>query len=262
MHNFKFRKRIVSLLEKGEVFAVAKLILVNGHAPQTPGTSMIIKRNKSIEFTIGGGPFEAEVIEDALSLINSEKVIIQKKYKLNIKELGMYCSGEAVVLIEVLKPPPKLFIFGAGHVGGKLAVISSQLDIFNIFLIDDRKEFLDEGLFSQYENLKLIHTDEKWIKGVPEPDKDSFLVVLTRCHGTDKNLIKNYIDKNYAYLGMLGSQTKVKKMWKELQIEGVDEENLKKVYAPIGLKISAKNPSEISISILGEILKIKTAISN
>ena len=262
MHNFKFRKRIVALLENREVFAVAKLILVNGHGPQKPGTSMIVKKDKSIEFTIGGGPFEAEVIEDSVKLISSEKIIIQKKYKLNKKDLGMYCSGEAVVLIEVLKPPPNLFIFGAGHVGEKLAIISSQLDVFNVFLIDDRKKFLDEGLFSQYENLKLIHTDEKWTKGIPETTKDSFLVILTRCHGTDKVLIKNYIYKNYSYLGMLGSQTKVKKMWAELESEGIDREILKKVYSPIGLKINAKNPSEISISILSEILKIKTATSS
>tara|TARA_B100000029_G_C17527592_1_gene942187 strand:+ start:808 stop:1596 length:789 start_codon:yes stop_codon:yes gene_type:complete len=257
MHNFKFRKRIVSLLEKGEVFAVAKLILVNGHAPQDPGTSMIVKKDKKIEFTIGGGPFEAEVIEDSVNLILSGGSIIQKKYNLNIKDLGMYCSGEAVVLIEVLKPPPNLFIFGAGHVGSKLANISAQLDIFNVFLIDDRKNFIEKSLFSKHESLNLVHTDENWMKNIPTPKKDSFLVVLTRCHATDKVLIKNYIYKDYAYLGMLGSKTKVKKMWNELQSEGLRRSALEKIYAPIGLKIGAKNPSEIAISVLGEILKVK-----
>jgi len=261
MNNFNFRKKVVCLLEKGKAFAIAKLILVNGHAPQKPGTAMIVYKDKSIDFTIGGGPFEAEVISDAVHLINSGKRIIQKTYKLNIKDLGMYCSGEAVVLIESVQPPPKLFIFGAGHVGSKLAKVASDLDIFNIFLIDDRKSFLDKQDFYDWENVNLVHTDPKWIKGIPEIELSSFLVILTRCHATDKILVKNYAEKQQSYIGMLGSKSKVVKMWKELKSEGLNPASLDKVHAPIGLNIGGKNPSEISISILAEILKVKSNLS-
>ncbi len=261
MNNFNFRKKVVSLLEKGNNFAIAKLILVNGHAPQKPGTAMIVYSDKSIDFTIGGGPFEAEVISDAVDLINSGKKIIQKTYKLNIKDLGMYCSGEAVVLIEAVQPPPKLFIFGAGHIGAKLAKIASELDIFNIFLIDDRKAFLNKQDFCDWENVNLVHTDAKWIKGIPEIDPASFLVILTRCHATDKILVKNYAEIKQAYIGMLGSKSKVIKMWKELENEGLNPHSLEKVHAPIGLNLGGKNPSEISISILAEVLKVKSNLS-
>ena len=68
----------------------------------------------------------------------------------------------------------------------------------------------------------------------------------------------NKIFVKKSYIGMLGSKSKVVKMWKELKSEGLDPEALDRVHAPIGLNIGGKNPSEISISILAEVLKVKS----
>ena len=86
-------------------------------------------------------------------------------------------------------------------------------------------------------------------------------MILTRCHATDKILVKNYAEVKQAYIGMLGSKSKVIKMWKELENEGLNPHSLKKVHAPIGLNLGGKNPSEISISILAEVLKVKSNLS-
>jgi xanthine dehydrogenase accessory factor len=59
---------------------------------------------------------------------------------------------------------------------------------------------------------------------------------------------------NAAYVGMIGSRKRVLSVFKKLAAEGLSEEELQKVHAPIGLRIGAKSPQEIAVSILAEII--------
>ena len=147
---------------------------------------------------------------------------------------------------------PKLVICGGGHVSYDLVKMASCMD-FRIKVIDDREEFAnrerfalaDEVICDSFENLK------KYL------EKDAYYIVVTRGHKDDFDCVNTILESSYQYLGMIGSKTKVKTMFDNLRATGVSEELIETIHAPIGLKIGAKTPAEIAVSILAEIIQVK-----
>ena len=88
-------------------------------------------------------------------------------------------------------------------------------------------------------------------------DKDTYIVVVTHEHRQDKLAVKSMINLDHKYLGMIGSQRKVKQTMIELQNEGIPVSKLDKVFTPIGLEINAETPAEIAVSILAELINVR-----
>ena len=258
MRKSKVFKRISELLNEGKPFAVGTLLEVKGSVPQKVGAKIIIYPDSSIEFTIGGGPFEAQVIHDSIELMKNGGSSDIKKYELTEDSLGMFCQGVSKVLIESFRPEANLVIFGAGHVGYAFANLASQLGIFNITVADDRPEFADADRFNG--SMNVVLTDRDYEDNHPKVDENSLVVIVTRCHPTDKALVKRYAGSEAAYVGMIGSKAKRKKLFGELEKEGVPKEELDKVHSPIGIQIGGKEPTEIAVSILAEIVKVKNEL--
>ena len=100
MRKSELFKRISELLNEGKSFAVGTILEVKGSVPQKSGTKMIVFSDSTIEYTIGGGPFEAQVIHDSIELMKNGGSSEIKKYELTEDSLGMFCQGVAKVLIE------------------------------------------------------------------------------------------------------------------------------------------------------------------
>ena len=90
--------------------------------------------------------------------------------------------------------------------------------------------------------------------------KNIFVVIMTFSHAFDKLILGKLANKNFAYLGLMGSTKKIEGINKKLIDEGISSDKLNKVYSPIGIKISSKTPAEIAISIAAEIIKVKNAV--
>lgn len=258
MRKSELFKRVSELLNDGKSFAVGTIVDVKGSAPQKSGTKIIIFSDSTIEFTIGGGPFEAQVIRDSVEIMNNGGGSEIKKYELTEDSLGMFCQGVAKVLIECFHPEANLIVFGAGHVGYAFANLASQLGVFNITVADDRPEFADADRFN--DSINVVLTDRDYKDKLPEVDANSMVVIITRCHPTDKGLVKRYATSDAAYVGMIGSKSKRKILFKELEEEGVPKEALDKVHSPIGIQLGGKEPTEIAVSILAEIVKVKNEV--
>ena len=258
MRKSELFKRISELLNEGKSFAVGTILEVKGSVPQKSGTKMIVFSDSTIEYTIGGGPFEAQVIHDSIELMKNGGSSEIKKYELTEDSLGMFCQGVAKVLIECFHPEANLIIFGAGHVGYAFANLASELGAFNITVADDRPEFADAVRFNG--SINVVLTDRDYEDNLPDVDANSMVVIITRCHPTDKGLVKRYATSDAAYVGMIGSKSKRKILFKELEKEGVPIEALDKVHSPIGIQLGGKEPAEIAVSILAEIVKVKNEI--
>jgi xanthine dehydrogenase accessory factor len=246
--------RIAELLHLRKQFVVATIAEVKGSCPQKPGARMLVHPDGSFEFTIGGGTFEAEVIRDALAA-NSQNNITHREYRLTKSDIGMYCQGLVRVMFEAYRPRPQLLIFGGGHVGQALSKIAGVTGLFSLAVIDDREEFADRAKHEAAD--RVILTDRHYIKDVPETDDETWIVILTRCHATDKMLAARYLNKPYAYIGLIGSEAKIRQLRHELLEEGVSAPLLDKLHAPIGLPIGGKDPSEVAVSILAELIQLK-----
>ena len=173
-------------------------------------------------------------------------------YQRAVSSLMKY--GMDVSLIEEawFHAQPHLVICGGGHVSRELVKMAHCLD-FRIKVMDDREEFAnrerfplaDEVICDSFENL------EKYL----EPD--AYYVVVSREHKDDFICVRTILQHSYAYLGMIGSKGKVQKNFENLRKDGVSEEKIGTIHAPIGLKIGAVTPAEIAVSILAEVIQEK-----
>jgi xanthine dehydrogenase accessory factor len=161
----------------------------------------------------------------------------------------MCCGGEADIFMELFAPPERLIIFGGGHIARDLVKIAADLD-FRITVIDDRQEIL-----SQYHKpVETILTDSEYEESLPSLDEDCYVVIVTRSHTIDRGILARVIRENVAYLGMIGSKTKVSETVAFLKAYGIEDSLLAKVHTPIGLGIGAEGPYEIALSIAAELV--------
>jgi xanthine dehydrogenase accessory factor len=226
-----------------------------GSAPRKTGAKMLVYDNAEIFGTIGGGDLEKKVIQNALEVIKNHKPCTFKHDLLN--QHGMCCGGVMEIYIEPIMNKKKLYIFGAGHTGQSLVKFASNFE-FDIFVIDDRKEYLDEINIEGVNKLNLEHN--KALNTLPFGE-DVFIVIVTYSHQIDRDILAYCIRQPFAYLGMIGSKRKIE-ITKKMFIEGKigTAEDLEKIHMPIGIDISAETPDEIAISILSEIIKVKNKV--
>jgi xanthine dehydrogenase accessory factor len=247
-------QRIADLLKKRKSFVVATITETKGSTPQAAGAKMLIHPDGTFEFTIGGGTLEAEVIQDARSVFATGSTQ-NREYRLTKNEMGMYCQGVAKVMLEPYFPRPQLLILGGGHVGQALSRITAATQLFSVIVADDRKEYANRKKHPHAD--QVILTDRDYKKRIPELDPQTFVVIVTRCHATDKQIIKNLVGKSPAYIGLIGSKAKIRQFKQELVEEGLSIDFLNTIHAPIGIVIGGKEPAEVALSILAEIIQVK-----
>lgn len=251
-----FYLKVAELLRSGRRIAVAGIISSKGSTPRKAGAKMIVTMEGESFFSIGGGPFETIVIKEAQELLKQGGTAI-RKYSFHEGEgsVGMTCGGDAEVLIETLHPPEKLIIFGAGHIGGFLAEMARRAG-FEVFLVDDRKEM--RASVEKTPSIHFILTDRSYSTDLPGMDDRSYVVIVTRCHETDRASLLSVINRNVPYIGMIGSKRKREELFKKVVSEdGVAPDLLKNVKCPVGLDIGSETPEEIAVSILAEIISVK-----
>lgn len=248
-------KEISKNLLEGKTFVLATIVQTAGSSPRQTGAKMIVYPDRSIFGTIGGGNFEKLVMDDCIKLFTENKSNILKKYTFAQQgpgATGMCCGGEAKVYMELHGLPKRLIIFGGGHVGKDIVKLALNLD-FKITVIDDRREILD----SYSHDVETVLTDENYAENFPELDHDSYVVIVTRSHQVDRLVIEKVLSYDCSYVGMIGSQNKVSKMFSSLKEAGINDDRISDVCAPIGLDIGAEGPFEIAVSIIAELIAAK-----
>jgi len=250
-----FFEKIVDLKRSGEPAALAIVIRTEGSTPRKVGAKMIILKDGKTVGTLGGGDLEKRVIEEALNAIKQGQPRIVS-FTLDIEKgnLDMMCGGKLDVYIEPILPKERLIIFGAGHITRGLAPLM-KLAGFQVSVVEDSPDLLQKDKFPEIQDL--ILTDmEKFARDL-HPDPQTFIVILSRGFSKDKAILTQLIQKDFKYIGMIGSLRKINTMRGDLQKEGIPEEAFSKLRAPIGLDIGAETPEEIAISIAAEIIAAK-----
>lgn len=168
------------------------------------------------------------------------------------------------IFFERIEAEPRLVIAGAGHVGASLARLGASVG-YQVTLIDDRAEFVDPKLFSvgthasgmQHAGGVRTVAAEDWQRAVRDAignGRGVSVAIVTRGHKQDEECLRAAIESKPDYVGMIGSKRRTNIVLDKLREEGADENELKKVRAPIGLDIGAVSPEEVALSILAEIV--------
>lgn len=252
----KILKAVSSAVEKGIETAVVTVLEVKGSSPGKEGSMMAVFSDGSILGTVGGGALEYEFIQEALKAIKENKSC-EKSFELTEKgSLHMKCGGFVRAYIKVFAKREKLLIMGGGHLGAELYTLGKFLNKY-VVVFDDREEFANRERFSEADEI-IFGKMKETVKNY-SIDENSYIIIVTRGHENDKECLKAILDKKVSpkYIGMVGSRGKVLSTYKELLDEGYSEEELKKIYSPIGLDISSSEPKEIALGIMAEITAVK-----
>ncbi len=145
-----------------------------------------------------------------------------------------------------------LFLIGAGHVAACTAEAAARVG-FRVIVMDDRSEFANRERFPLAEEVKVLPSFADCF-GEYAIDNDCYLVIVTRGHMHDLEVLEQALQTRAGYIGMIGSRKKRNALYARLMDKGVKEAQLEQVHCPIGMTIEADTPEEIAVSIVGELI--------
>ena len=128
---------------------------------------------------------------------------------------------------------------------------------FEVTVLEDRPKFADHVRKAGADNVICAPFKEGLAK--IGGDSDTWFVIVTRGHRYDAECLEIIVEKQNAYIGMMGSKRRVAIVKDQLEKKGIDREDLERVHTPIGLKIKAETPEEIAVSIMAEIIEVKNS---
>jgi len=170
-----------------------------------------------------------------------------------IRRPALVEAGGNQWMIEPLDDASTAYIFGAGHVSRSLAEFSRAVGFWTV-VVDDRAEFANRDRFPTADEIIVPDSFDNMIPRL-EIDRSSFLIIVTRGHLQDLNVLAQALKTGAGYIGMIGSRRKCQLIFDELRRQGFSEEDILRTHAPVGLPISAQTPEEIGISIVAEMIQ-------
>jgi xanthine dehydrogenase accessory factor len=162
-------------------------------------------------------------------------------------------DDEHVLVIEPVLGRPHLVIAGGGHVAKAIARQARLVD-FDVTILEDRPEYADP---ERFEGATVLAGEvAKSIQSL-HYGPQSFLVVATRGHKMDAECVLAAARTNARYIGLLGSRRKTILIADMLRDEGIGDDRLAAIHAPVGLDLGGRTPAEIALAIVAEITKIR-----
>ena len=259
-------------IEEGIDFVAARVVSTKGSAPRHRDAIMLMREDGLTVGTVGGGLLEAEteklcrqLLEKKEGSLTHEFMLDEKRKELGALEMG--CGGDAVIqidyisaadpgsIVEDIKTKDRAYIFGGGHVAKALDPVLRHVD-FETYIIDDRAEYANRERSPEAAEI-IVCSDFDHCFDEIEPDENSYIIIVTRGHKGDLTVLRQALQKPYAYLGMIGSRRKNGLLFDQLRSEGASEETLSQIHAPIGLEIGSETPEEIGVSIAAEMIQVR-----
>lgn len=234
-------KELINRLNEGK-----KAVIVTALAGKDSGAAPYTAKSIFVEGTLYSGERSGNM---STAVMESAEESLSTGNPFFIEE-----ADRTAYLMEPYFPESRLIILGGGHIAKPLAEFGSKTG-FSVTVVDDRPVFANKLRFPDAE--KVICDDfEKSIDGL-ELNKSAFVVIVTRGHRHDATCLKQVLQYDTAYTGMIGSKRRVQGLKEQLINEGYPREMIDKVNAPIGLEIGAITPEEIAISIIAQVISYK-----
>jgi len=164
-------------------------------------------------------------------------------------------TSDTLLFLEPIFPFPSLIIAGAGHVGQAVAHLGSLLD-FEVTVIDDRPEYCNNKRIPDADHF-IIEDIGKAIHKIPKTP-DTYIVIVTRAHRNDSDALRECINSEAAYIGMIGSKRKIRLTREKFLEKGwATPFQFNRIHAPIGMEIGSKTVQEIAVSICAQLILVR-----
>ena len=251
----RFLNKAAELLAKGETFVTASVVRFQAPISGKPGDKAIIFADGKMWGWIGGGCAQPVVIKEALKALADGKPRLVRISPTASPEDGIvdytmtcHSGGTLDIYIEPVLPKPHILIFGRSPLAQTLARLGKTVG-YRISVVAsgaDQEQFPDVDLLRADSNL-----------GELKIGRETFMVVSTQGEG-DEEALEQAARTNAAYVAFVASKVKAQKVFEYLRKAGVPSERVSQIRAPAGLDIHASTPEEIAVSILAEIIQLRS----
>ena len=224
---------LVTVIESTEPEAIA------------PGARLIVMPDGAVEGSLGRSDADAEAIAAARELLTTER-----------SEIRTLAEGIRA-FVEILDPPLRLVICGAGHDAVPLVRAASLLG-WNVTVVDDRPAFLNRERFPEAHGFASVDDPSEVAEAI-SVDARTFVVVMTHNFLRDKAYLRGLLTTDARYVAMLGPAARTQRLLMELEEEGtpITDEGRSRIHGPAGLDLGAEGPEEIAQAIIGEIVAVR-----
>ncbi len=167
-------------------------------------------------------------------------------------ETGVLDLGGADVFVSSFAPRPQMYVFGAVDHASALATVGRFLG-YRVTVCDARATFVTPERFPDVDEL-VVDWPDRFLERAPV-DERTAICVLTHDHRFDVPALKVALDSPAGYIGAMGSRRTSADRAERLRAEGVTDEQLERIHAPIGLSLGAQTPAEVAVAIAGELVR-------
>jgi len=192
---------------------------------------------------------------DAGTLDMTELTMEMLKRNRHRAEAVLIACGDVRYLLQPVVLPGRVIIAGAGHVAQELATLCHFIELRTVVL-DDRWEFAGRDRFPTAEEIVISPESFQGCFQGMKIDGDCLIVIVTRGHEHDRNVLAQALRTGAGYIGMIGSRRKRDVIYRSLREDGFSTEDLARVHCPIGIDIGARTPVEIAVSIAAELIAL------
>ena len=284
---FEIADRLIAAHERGEPLAVATAVSIIGSAPRTAGTSMAFDGHCVIG-SIAGGCVEGAVVEtcEAVLADGEPRTVEYGVSDETAFSVGLTCggplrihvqpvtdelierlrTGQPIVIdcnaddepfVDVPAVRPHMIVFGSMEFSAALAAAADVVG-YRVTVCDPRPLFTTPERFPTAELVVTWPVD--YLANVPV-DERTVICVLSHDQRFDAELVALALSLPVGYVGAMGSRTTHDRRVASLKERGVSDAAIARLRSPIGLDIGASTPQETAISILAEIMAVRTASS-
>ena len=166
-------------------------------------------------------------------------------------------AGAVQAFVEVLRPPIRLVVCGAGHDAVPVVQLAAQMG-WRVVVVDSRERFLTRDRFPGAR--QFIKADPTSAPDRVPMDDRTYVVIMTHNYLHDRDLLRGFLRTGAGYLGMLGPRIRTEKILDELRRDGVtmSDRDRGRIFGPLGLDIGGETPEEIALAIVGEIQAVES----
>jgi xanthine dehydrogenase accessory factor len=159
------------------------------------------------------------------------------------------------LFVDVTFPPPRQIVFGAVDFAAALCQMARATG-WRAFVVDPRARFAQPARFPDAEQVVAAWPEEAFqrLGGI---DRATAIAVLTHDPKLDDAALVLALRSDAGYIGAMGSRRAQAKRRERLLAKGIEDSDLERVCAPIGLDLGALTAEETALSIIGEIVAMR-----
>lgn len=241
-------------IEMNAIATIATVVAADKPLQEFLGEKFLLKGSEPVCF-----PHLNDTLVQALDMTKFPNALHQPQIVRHHLKVGALDPSWVDFFLEPLTSPQELIIFGGGHISLPLAQLGKMIG-FHVTVVDDRPFFANQNRFPQADKIVCL----PFFQAVEElpVGQNTFITIVTRGHQHDQTCLQGVIEKGAAYVGMIGSKSRVRKIKDHFISQGYAQKAIEGVYSPIGLDIGAETPEEIAISIIAQIISLRKKLNS